>query len=164
MSTMLERSEFLGAYFGNELIGFIKLVHMGRISSILHIVSKRAHDDKRPTNALIAAAVETCSRRQAEFLVYGQYHYGNRSNGPLTEFKRRNGFKKILVPRYFIPLTLRGKTCLATRLHNGPRALMPTWFVDRVLQLRSRYYERELNKFLSLKGLTTDLGKADAGE
>src|SRR5262249_10579759 len=62
MSTMPERSEFLGAYFGNGLIGFIKLVHTGRISSILHIVSKRAHDDKRPTNALVAAAVETSSR------------------------------------------------------------------------------------------------------
>ena len=58
VTTMPDRSEFLGAYCGEELIGFIKLIHMGKLSSILHIVSKRAHYDKRPTNSLLAAAVE----------------------------------------------------------------------------------------------------------
>ena len=62
-STLLDRSEFIGAYHGNELIGFIKLVYLGNIASILNIVSKNAHYDKRPTNALIAKAVEICSQK-----------------------------------------------------------------------------------------------------
>jgi Acetyltransferase (GNAT) domain len=161
VSTMPDRSEFFAAYFGEELIGFLKLVHMGRVSSVLHIISRRAHSDKRPSNALVAAAAEACSRRGAEYLIYGQYHYGSRSNGPLTEFKRRNGFKMILVPRYVIPLTVWGKISLSLRLHRGLKDLLPTWFVDQLLRIRSNYYEKQLEKFLSLQGVPTSLSDAD---
>jgi hypothetical protein len=167
VSTMPERSEFLGAYCGDELIGFIKLVHMGKLSSILHIVSKRAHYDKRPSNALLAAAVEACCNRGTDYLIYGQYHYGNRSNGPLTEFKRRNGFKKILVPQYFIPLTLWGKISLALRLHRDVNEMLPTPLVNAILLARSRYYERRLNTFLGVKDVPVghgEMGKMDLGD
>src|SRR2546427_1377904 len=163
-TTMPDRTEFLGAYCGEELIGFIKLVHMGKLSSILNIVSKRAHYDKRPSNALLAAAVEVCSRRGVEYLIYGQYHYGNRSNGPLTEFKRRNGFIKILVPRYFIPLTFWGRVCLALRLHRGITGILPTRCLDTMLSLRSKYYEKRLNRFLSLQSQPAVPGETDVSD
>src|SRR5436190_14461785 len=51
LSSFLDHSEFIGAYLGDELVGFIKVVHMHRVSSLLHIVSKLQHEDKRPTNA-----------------------------------------------------------------------------------------------------------------
>src|SRR5262249_51951370 len=69
VTTMPERSEFIGAYHGNKLIGFLKLVHMGSVSSILHIISKRSHYDKRPANALLAKAVEVCHERGGSYLV-----------------------------------------------------------------------------------------------
>jgi len=167
MSTMPERSEFLGAYCDDELIGFIKLVHMGKLSSILHIVSKRSHYDKRPSNALIAAAVEACCNRATDYLIYGQYHYGNRSNGPLTEFKRRNGFKKILMPQYFIPLTLWGKVCLALSVHRDVNEMLPTPLVNSILLVRSRYYERRLKTLLCMRDVPVghgEMGKMDLGD
>src|SRR5262245_46785873 len=84
LSTMSDRSEFLGAFHGEELVGFMKLIHMGKLSSILHIVSKQAHYDKRPSNVLLNKAVEVCHQRGCDYLIYGQYNYGNRSNSPLT--------------------------------------------------------------------------------
>jgi hypothetical protein len=161
-STMSDRSEFLGAFYGEDLIGFIKLIHMGKLSSILHIVSKRAHYDKRPSNLLLTKAVEVCHQRGADYLIYGQYNYGNRSNSALTEFKRRNGFERILVPRYFIPLTMWGRISLGLKLHHGIRGLLPRWCVDLVLHLRAKYYEKRLRRFLSLKNSSCDrLGESD---
>jgi hypothetical protein len=148
LSTMADRSEFLAAYYGKELVGFIKLIHMGKLSSILHIVSKYAHYDKRPANALIAKAVEVCQRRGAH-LIYGQYTYGNRTNSPLTEFKRRNGFERVVVPRYFVPLTLVGRLSLRLGVHQGAAGILPAWFVDRALSIRAKYYERRLANFLT---------------
>src|SRR5208337_3805227 len=107
-STMLDRSEFIGAYHGSELIGFIKLVYMEKIASILNINSKDRHYDKRPANALIAKAVEICEQRKITHLLYGKFTYGNKTNSPLREFKHRNGFEEIRFPRFYVPLTLRG--------------------------------------------------------
>src|SRR6266566_5059630 len=156
VSTMSDRSQFLGAFHGEELIGFIKLIHMGKLSSILHIVSKRAHYDKRPSNALLNKAVEVCHQRGAEYLIYGQYNYGNRSNSPLTEFKRRNGFDRIPVPRYLIPLTIWGRISVGLKLHRGIAGILPGRCVDSVLSLRAKYYENRLKRFLSLRDSPCD--------
>jgi hypothetical protein len=161
VSTMSDRSQFLGAFHGEELIGFMKLIHMGNVSSILHIVSKQAHYDKRPSNALLNKAVEVCHQRGVDYLIYGQYNYGNRSNSPLTEFKRRNGFDRILVPRYFIPLTVWGRISLALNLHRGIKGNFPTWFVDMVLRLRAKYYEKRLKKFLARRDSRCDSVRKD---
>jgi len=119
-STLMDRSEFIGAYFQNELIGFIKLVYMGELSSILHIVSFNRHYDKRPTNALLAKAVEISCQRGKSFLIYGKYIYGNKSVSSLTEFKHRNGFEKMIFPQYYIPLTIKGRLFLKLGFHRGP--------------------------------------------
>jgi hypothetical protein len=149
LSTMADRSEFLAAYCGEELVGFMKLIHMGKLTSILHIVSKHAHYDKRPANALLAKAVEVCQVRGACYLIYGQYTYGKRTNSQLTEFKRRNGFERVVFPRYFVPLTSTGRLSLRMGVHEGVARILPAWFVDRALRIRAKYYERRLAKFLS---------------
>jgi len=43
--------------------------------------------------------------------MYCNYIY-NDPKSSLTEFKRRNGFEQVLLPRYYIPLTLKGKIAL----------------------------------------------------
>jgi hypothetical protein len=142
VSTLLDRSEFIGAYFEEELIGFIKLVHMGEISSILHIVSKNAHYDKRPTNALLAKAVEICCQKGAKYLVYGHYTYGNKASSPLAEFKKRNGFEKMLLPKYYIPLTLKGRLIVGLRLHRGLIGLLPASVVVFLVDLRAKFFQK----------------------
>lgn len=145
-ATYLERSELLGAFHEGELIAFLKMVYVDSAAHVMQIVAKNAHADKRPMNALIAAAVEICEQKQMSHFVYGQYSYGEESSGQLTEFKRRNGFEKILLPRYYVPLTAKGRVALRLKLHRGARAMLPGWLQRQLLDLRSRYYQATIGK------------------
>jgi hypothetical protein len=143
-SSYLDRSEFIGAYVGEELIGFLKMVRVGTVSRIMQIVSKNAHQDKRPTNALIAKAVEVCVEQHRSHFVYGQYVYGRNTNSPLITFKQRNGFEQLLVPRYYIPLTARGDFALRCNAHRGLREILPERVETFLMDLRSRFYQGQL--------------------
>ena len=137
ISSLPDTSEFLGAFFGEELIGFIKLVRLGKIASILHIVSKNEHYDKRPANALVTAAAELCRDKGISFLTYGKLVYGNKADSSLGEFKRRMGFEKIPMPRYFVPLTLRGRVFTRLKLHRGLIGLLPPGLLKFLLSIRA---------------------------
>lgn len=143
-SSYLDRSDFFGAYFENELVGFIKVVYVNKIARIMQILSMNPHFDKRPTNALLAKAIEQCCRKEMKFFAYGKYVYGNKHNSPVTEFKRRNGFEKREFPRYYVPLTLLGRVALRLRLHQGVRNLLPESATELLLKLRSRLYAKTL--------------------
>jgi hypothetical protein len=142
-STYLGRSEFIGAYFENELIGFIKMVYVDQVAFIFHILAANAHYDKRPINALIAAAVEKCAEKKIRYFVHDRYSYGNKSHSSLLESKRRNGFIQINFPRYYIPLTWKGKIALAFRLYRGLSGLLPGPILQAALAVRNRFYERK---------------------
>jgi hypothetical protein len=144
VSQILDRSEFICAYHENELIGFVKLVYLGQVASILSINSKNLHFDKRPTNALMARTVEVCCEKGMSHLLYGRYKYGNKASSPLTEFKRRNGFEKILVPRYYIPLTLKGRIILKLNLHLGLIGILPGGLVDFLVKWRAWLFSKKL--------------------
>jgi len=141
-STYLNRSEFIGAYLGAELIGFIKFVMVNNLARIMQIVSLETHADKRPTNALLAKAVEICCEQRASHLVYGKYVYGRKENSPVTEFKRRNGFVRLDYPRYYVPLTRRGALAIRCRLHRGLAPLLPERVTDWFLAARAAIYRR----------------------
>ena len=141
VAQLLERSQFIGAYLGTELIGFIKVVFIGRVASILSINSKNCHFDKRPTNILMAKAVEIAAERGMTHLIYGRYAYGNKAASPLTEFKRRNGFVQIDLPRYYIPLSLRGRFILAINAHRGLIGMLPGSVVDFLVRARAWGFE-----------------------
>lgn len=70
-ATYLDRSEFLGAYLNEELIGFIKIVYVDRVATLIQILAKNAHQDKKPMNALLAKAVEVCESKHISYLTYG---------------------------------------------------------------------------------------------
>jgi hypothetical protein len=142
--TYLDRSEFIGAYFSNKLIGFLKLIYSGEIASIIHIVSETRHYDKRPTNILIARAVEVCEQKGISFLVHNKYVYGKKTQNSLTEFKRRNGFERIDFPRYYIPLTLKGQLALKLNLHLGLIGILPGAVIPFLRDLRSTYFRIKL--------------------
>jgi len=135
-SSYLDRSEFIGTYCGDELIGFMKMVYVGRIARIMQILSCTAYYDKRPMNALIAKAVEVCARKGMTHLVYSKFQYGNKSNPHLEEFKTRNGFERLDFPRYYVPLTFRGRLALACGAHRGVLGMLPTGAISAMLRLR----------------------------
>ncbi|HTV40884.1 MAG TPA: GNAT family N-acetyltransferase [Candidatus Sulfotelmatobacter sp.] len=140
-ATYLERSEFIGAYFEGELIGYIKMVYVDKIAFILAVLALNAHQDKRPINALLTKAVEICAQKGVAYLVYGNYIYGNRKECSLVEFKRRNGFERIDFPRYYLPLTLKGHLFVALKLHRGPVGLLPGPLLKLLLKVRAFYLE-----------------------
>ncbi len=140
--TFLERSEFVGAYFQDELIGFIKLVYVDRIAFILHILAFNSHYDKRPLNALITEAVKICAQKGVKYFVYDKYVYGNKKDSSLVEFKRRNGFEQVNFPRYYLPLTLKGKIYVRLRLYRGAVGLIPGPVLNWLLKIRDRFYSR----------------------
>jgi hypothetical protein len=142
-STYAARNIFLGAYLGDELIGFIRMTSTDKTVNIIQLLSKMKYFDKRPANALIAKAVEVCEQRGLSHLQYCNYVY-NDPNSSLTEFKRRNGFEPMYVPRYYIPLTWKGKVALAMGIHRGLVARIPKGLLMRLLKMRNLWYERRL--------------------
>lgn len=133
-SRYLFREDLIGAYYEDELIGFVMLGNAGRYGVIGQILSKIQHRDKASNNALIAKAVEVCARRGLPYLVYVQW--GSQS---LAEFKRQSGFEETPIPRYYVPLTERGRLILRLGLHRGWREVIPLRLKNRLKRLRSRW-------------------------
>jgi hypothetical protein len=136
--TFLSRSDFVGAFYRGEMIGFIKFVVGKNVASLMQIISKIAHRDKAPTNALIAKAVEMCGERKIPNL-----HYGIWSRRGLGVFKISHGFLRREIPRYHVPLTLRGKVFLGLRLHHGLRDYLPGQCRDYLAELRGKWMTLE---------------------
>jgi hypothetical protein len=139
LTTYLDRSDFIGAYWNEELIGFIKIAYVDQVATLMHIISMNAHYDKRPMNALIAKAVEFCEQKGISHLVYGQFVYGNNRRSSFVEFKRRNGFEEVNFPRYYIPLTLKGEAFIRLRLYRGLGGLIPEPILQPLLSFRAWY-------------------------
>jgi hypothetical protein len=139
-SSFLERSDFICAYFGSELIGFMKVVYRGEVASILNFLPKASHDDKRPANALMAKAVELCAAKGVSFVTYGLFNYGNKRDSPLREFKIRNGFGEILVPRFYVPLTRWGAFCMRLKLHRSLLGILPHGVITLGLTAREKWH------------------------
>jgi hypothetical protein len=132
----LDREDLLGAYYHDELIGFVMLGHAGRYGVLGQIISKIAHRDKSPNNALIAKAVRLCERKGLPYLVYAYW-----GDGSLMNFKRSNGFVETRLPRYYVPLTLKGQLALRAGLHRGWTQLLPEGVKSRLKFLRTRWLD-----------------------
>ena len=139
-SSFLDRSDFVCAYLADELIGFVKLVYRGNVASILQLLTKASHSDKRPANALIAKVIELCEAKRISYLVYGQLNYGNKRSSALREFKLRNGFEEVLVPRFYVPLTKWGNLSVKTRLHRGLIGMLPQSLITAGIRVRAIFY------------------------
>jgi hypothetical protein len=141
--TYRERAEYLGAYLGDELVGFIKMVYVDNFVKTMHVLGSNKHRNKRPTNALIAKAIEVCAEKKLSFLIYGEYNFPGKKETSLTEFKVRNGFEEMKYPRYFIPLTAKGRLALRLKLHRGLHRHIPAPMTNTLLKLRSAYFRRK---------------------
>lgn len=138
-SRFLFREDLIGAYFKNELIGFVMLAHAGRYALTSQIISKIQHRDKSPNNALIAKAVRICAEKSVPYLVYARW-----VGGTLGTFKKNNGFQKIDLPRFYVPLTRKGSVILHLRLHKHPKERLPEWIKEPLRNMRSKWYERRI--------------------
>jgi len=135
LSKDLHKKFFLGAYYGEELVGFSILSNAGIFAVTNHFLCKVAHRDKATANGLMAKAVEVCGDRDIPYLVYGQWH--ERSLG---DFARNNGFEKIDLPKYYVPLTLKGKIAINLGIHQGLVAMIPTRLKLFLVELRRIWF------------------------
>jgi hypothetical protein len=144
-ATYLDSSVFIAAFLGDEIIGFIKMVSDETRSQagLMNIVSMIQHRDKAPTNALVAQAVRSCADRGISHLVYANFAYGKKQPDSVADFKERNGFLKINVPRYFVPLTGIGWAALRLRLHHPLVDLVPEPLVAKLRGYRNAWYGRK---------------------
>jgi hypothetical protein len=145
-ATYLDSSLFLGAFLGEEMIGFIKMVHdeTRTQAGLMNIVSMIKHRDKAPTNALVAQAVRSCADRKISYLVYSNFAYGKKEKDSLSDFKERNGFQKMDLPRYYVPLTAVGHMALSLGLHKKLTEHVPEPLMAKLRQVRSAWYSRKL--------------------
>jgi hypothetical protein len=136
-STFLDRSQFITAYCGDEMIGFAKLTFSPGTGGVMNFLSKIGHRDKAANNAILAKAVEVCADRRVRRLVYGVWGRGGAKG--LVEFKMANGFQCVEVPRYYVPLTVLGTLALRAGIHGGVVARMPERYVTAAASLRERW-------------------------
>jgi hypothetical protein len=144
-ATYLDTSIFIGAYMDSELIGFIKLTTDETLTQagIMHIVSMIKHRDKAPTNALVAQAVRSCADRKIPHLVYSNFAYGKKETSSLSDFKERNGFERVNLPRYFVPLTALGWVALRLGLHRQFIDYIPEQVLSKARDIRDSWYNRK---------------------
>ncbi len=139
-SLFLERSLFLGAFWEDKLIGYIRLVFTNRFARTMGIISMLKHQDKAPTNLLMAKAVEMCAERGVPYLVYAKYDYGKVGSDSLMNFKKYNGFESIILPRYFVPLSFIGRIVLLCSLHHGIKGMIPKKGIRLLKVIRAKWY------------------------
>lgn len=145
-ATYLDRSIFIGAFFEEKLIGFVKLVTdvTGKQANLMNILSMIQHRDKAPTNALIAEAVRSCASRGIRYLLYQNFSYGKKRTNGLSKFKEVNGFQRVDLPRYFVPLTRIGRAAFALGLHRKFVDNLPEFVYARLQEFRTAWYNRKL--------------------
>jgi hypothetical protein len=143
-ATFLDRSVFIGAFLGEQLIGFVKVTwdETRTQAQLMNIVSMIRHRDKAPSNALVAHAVRACADRRIPFLVYQKFSWGNKKQDGLSDFKANNGFIRVDIPRYYIPLTAIGHAAFRLRLHHRFADRVPEMLAARFRRLRRAWYNR----------------------
>jgi hypothetical protein len=142
--TFLNQSAYIGAFLDDTMIGFIKLtVDEGRNQAcMVHILSMVQHNDKAPTNALIAQAVRYCAEHKVPYLVYEHFQYGNKQGDSLSHFKEVNGFQRVDLPRYYLPITPLGRMALRLGLHHRLADRIPESMATKLRELRKAWYRR----------------------
>jgi hypothetical protein len=140
--TYSDRSVYLGAYVGDEMVGYTKIVFDRETAAIMQILSKMQYFDRRPNNAMLSEAVKVCAERGVGHLLYESFVYGNKTDSSLTRFKRDNGFVRMDLPRYFVPVSSKGQAALSLGAHRDLKDRLPQWLTSRLLRARDQWYER----------------------
>ncbi|MFN0171059.1 MAG: hypothetical protein ACKV22_31965 [Bryobacteraceae bacterium] len=143
-STFLDCSVFIGAFFEEKLIGFAKLTmdETATQAGLMHIIAMIQYRTKAPTNALVAQSVRACAQRNIRFLVYSSFAYGNKTHDSLSDFKERNGFRRIDLPRYYVPLSPIGQMAISLGLHLSVHHHLPEPLIAAFRKYRAAWHCR----------------------
>ena len=115
---LLHRSLVVLARYNERVVGFTHIIigdHAGMVRTFLSSIYYR---NIPISNLMMAKVVEELAKRNINFLIYG--HMGIQPGIEL--FKKNNGFKMHICPRYFIPITKKGMIILKRR---APEMIFP---------------------------------------
>lgn len=145
-ATHLSNSIFIGAFLEGKLVGFVKLVFddTRTQASLMNIISMVQHQEKCPTNALIAQSVRSCAERSISSLLYQQFYYRNKRPDGLTKFKEVNGFQSVDVPRYYVPLSPLGSMAFKLGIHHGYASFIPEPVAAKLREIRKAWLNRKV--------------------
>ena len=65
------------------------------------------------------------------------------SDDSLAEFKRRCGFERVRVPRYYVALTWKGTLALKLGVHRGWKAMVPERIKTPLKRLRASWHRKQ---------------------
>jgi hypothetical protein len=125
---------YIGAYFEDELAGFIQIVNGDNIAIISQILSMQKHMDKAVNNALLAKTIEVCASKDKKWIMYG----GMGNHPSLDSFKRSNGFEKFTLTRYYVPLTKKGKIATKLGLQKDAKDALPQSMKNLLIPIYNR--------------------------
>lgn len=114
---------FIGAYYQDELVGFIQLAYGDNIAAIAQILSMQKYWDKAVNNALVAKAIEVCAEKHVEWVLYGRM--GNHPS--LDSFKENNCFENHKLARYYVILSRKGRLTAMLGIHKDLKDTLPQW-------------------------------------
>ncbi len=57
----------------------------------------------------------------------------------MGDFKKHHGFVKVMVPRYYVPLSVLGKFTLKTGMHLDLQERIPDSWLDRIATWRGKF-------------------------
>lgn len=134
LSSFSDRSTLVGAYFKDELVGFMKLFEGRNVLRTVHIIAAMKHREKCVMDALIAKGVELCSQRGIHHLQYGSW-----TDGGVGVFREKHGFQRMDVPRYFVPLSMMGRIILMLNLHRPMRERLPKSWTKQLVLVRAKW-------------------------
>ncbi len=132
-SRYLFRETLIGAYREGKLVGFVMLGNAGKYAVLGQFISLMCERDRAINNALIAETVKSCEKLGLPYLVYGSWEATS-----LTGFKSYSGFTEVRLPRYFVPLTCKGRLTLKLGLHRGWGRVVPDSVKEPLKGFRSR--------------------------
>ena len=135
-SRFLFREYLIGAYLGDELIGFVMLANAGQFGILGQFISRMEHRDKATNNALLAKTVEICAERNLRHLYYGEWR-----DTSLNSFKRHSGFQEMGLPRYWVPITAWGRIAFQLKLHEDWRKNIPSPVLSKLKKFRRHWLE-----------------------
>jgi hypothetical protein len=123
----------------------VKLVtdHKWNQAGMMNILSMISQRDKAPNNALVAEAVRACANHGISNLVYFRFAHGKRERDSVSDFKTNCGFKRVDVPRYYVPLTAWGHAALRLGLNHRLRDRLPESVSERLRELQKKWYSRK---------------------
>jgi hypothetical protein len=142
-ATFPDKSVFVGAFLDGEMIGFLRMVvdKLREQARLIEFMSMVRHRDKCPSNALLAQCVRSCVERGVRCLIYERFAYGKKAADGLSQFKEVNGFGRVDIPRYYVPLTYFGSLAFRVGLHRTLADHLPAVLADSIRQARSTWYE-----------------------